>query len=70
MKDKTWEFPKQLAAYLVICLAAIGLTLILMPASKAYFQLYFGSLHPLFAVTLVSIVGGFALALLLYRAIR
>ena len=64
MNEKTWEFRKQLAAYLIICLIEIGVTLVLMPASSAYFQPYMGSLNPLFAVILVSIVGGIGLYLL------
>jgi len=64
MKEKAWEFRKQLAAYLIICLAAIGVTAVLVPSSSAYFRLYFGGLHPLLALILVSIAGGPALWLL------
>jgi hypothetical protein len=61
MDDKTFRWGTQLIVYILISLAAIGLTAVLVPSSSAYFGLYFGGLHPLLALILVSIAGGPAL---------
>jgi hypothetical protein len=58
---------RQYSVYIVLSIAAIGLTALLAPSSSAYFQPYFGRINPVLVVVLASVVGGVSLVFLQTR---
>jgi len=67
MKNKTWSWRRQLAGYIIISMVAFGLTAIIIPSSRVYFQRFYGMIDPLVAVMLAVVIGGFSLWLLHFR---
>lgn len=51
----------QYVAYAALCLTALAFTAVLLPSSSQYFGRFFGRVHPLLVVAVVSVVGAAAL---------
>jgi hypothetical protein len=61
---ETWRKRHQYIAFVVLSLAAVGLTAILIPSSNAYFQRFFVRTNPILVVALAAVFGGISLGLL------
>jgi hypothetical protein len=64
---ESWRKRRQYIAFVVLSLAAVGLTAILIPSSNTYFQRIFGRANPILVVTLAAVFGGISLGLLKSR---
>jgi hypothetical protein len=60
----TWRKTRQYIAFVVLSVAAFGLTAIMMASSSAYFQPFFGEISPMLVVAMAPVAGGVSLILL------
>ena len=61
---ESWSMRHQYPIFIIISIGVIGVTALLVPTSKAFFQPFFGGMQPILAVVSAAIVGGVSLRLL------